>query len=88
MHHKYKDRGQGLSIRVEHPTYMDLTRKVSGLSIVDIIYGARINDESISDPHIYDAAEILSPTDRQTNQRTNKAILGVGYCKILQNITC
>ena len=45
----------GVKDWVEHRTYMDHTHKVSGLSIVDIIYGARINDESISDPHIYDA---------------------------------
>ena len=35
--------------------YMDHTCKVSGSSVVDIIYGACINDESISDPYIYDA---------------------------------
>ena len=28
MHHKYKDRGQGLSIRVKHRKFMDHTRSI------------------------------------------------------------
>ena len=36
VHHTYKDRGQILSIKVEHCRYMDHTHKLSGSSIVDI----------------------------------------------------